>query len=37
LLRSEHRVDLVEIVHQGETPTLITPELLRVMETIEVL
>jgi hypothetical protein len=37
LLRSDHRVDLVELVHQGETPTLITPELLRVMETIEVL
>jgi hypothetical protein len=37
LLRSDHRVDLVEIVHQGDTPTLITPELLRVMETIEVL
>ena len=37
LLRSDHRIDLVEIVHQGETPALITPELLRVMETIEVL
>ena len=37
LLRGENRVDLVEIVHQGETPASITPELLRVMETLEVL
>jgi hypothetical protein len=37
LLRSNHRVELVELVHQGETPALITPEMLRVMETIEVL
>lgn len=37
LLRSENRVDLVEIVHQGETPVAIASELVRVMETLEVL
>jgi hypothetical protein len=35
VLRSEHRVDVVEIVHQGETPAGISDELLRVMETLE--
>jgi len=37
LLRSEHRVDLVEIVHQGETLAGVSDEMLRVMETLELL
>jgi hypothetical protein len=37
LLRSDHRVDLVEIVHQGESIGPVGGELLRVMETLEVL
>lgn len=36
VLRGEHHVDLVEIVHQGETLEGVTQELLRVMETLEV-
>jgi len=35
VLRSEHRVDVVEIVHQGETLAGVGGELLRVMETLE--
>jgi len=37
LLRSEHRIDLVEIVHQGETLAGVSDELLRIMETLELL
>lgn len=37
LLRSDHRVDLVEIVHQGETLAGVSDEMLRVMETLELL
>ena len=37
LIRSEHRVDLVEIVHQGETLVGISDEMLRVMDTLELL
>lgn len=37
LLRSDHRVDLVEIVHQGDTLAGISDEMLRVMETLELL
>lgn len=37
LLRSGHRIDLVAIVHQGETPAGVSDELLRVMETLELL
>lgn len=37
LLRSDHRVDLVEIVHQGETLVGVSDEMLRVMETLELL
>jgi hypothetical protein len=37
LLRSDHRIDLVAIVHQGETLMGVSDELLRVMETLEVL
>lgn len=37
LLRSDHRIDLVEIVHQGETLAGVSDELLRVMETLEIL
>ena len=37
LLRGEHRVELVSIVHQGESIAPIGGELLRVMETLELL
>ena len=37
VLRGDKHVDLVEIVHQGETLEPVTTELLRVMETLEVL
>jgi hypothetical protein len=37
LLRSDHRVDLVEIVHQGATLAGVSDEMLRVMETLELL
>ena len=37
LLRSDRRIDLVEIVHQGESMAPIGGELLRVMETLELL
>ncbi|MDF2698432.1 MAG: hypothetical protein K0S65_6816 [Labilithrix sp.] len=37
LVRSDHRIDLVSIVHQGETLVGVGQELLRVMETLEVL
>ncbi len=37
LLRSEHRIDLVEIAHQGESLVGIGDEMLRVMETLELL
>jgi hypothetical protein len=37
LLRSDHRVDLVEIVHQGDTLAGVSDEMLRVMETLELL
>lgn len=35
VLRSDHRVDLVTIVHQGETLEAVGSELSRVMETLE--
>ena len=35
ILRSDHRIDLVEIVHQGETLAGVSDEMLRVMETLE--
>ncbi len=35
VLRSEHRIDVVEIVHQGDTPAAVGQEMLRVMETLE--
>lgn len=37
LLRNDARVDLVTIVHQGETLAAVSDELLRVMETLELL
>jgi hypothetical protein len=37
LLRGDHRIELVEIVHQGESIAPVGGELLRVMETLEVL
>jgi hypothetical protein len=37
LLRSGHRIELVEVVHQGESVAPIGGELLRVMEMLEVL
>jgi hypothetical protein len=37
LLRSDHRIELVEIVQQGESIAPVGGELLRVMETLEVL
>ncbi|MGO8992062.1 MAG: hypothetical protein ACLQVI_01950 [Polyangiaceae bacterium] len=37
LVRSDRRIDLVEIVHAGATPALVSGELLRVMDTLEVL
>ncbi len=36
LLRNDHRVELVEVVHQGESIAPIGGELLRVMETLDV-
>jgi hypothetical protein len=35
LIRADHRVDLVEIVHQGESIAPVGGELLRVMETLQ--
>jgi hypothetical protein len=35
LLRGEHRIELVQIVHQGESIAPVGGELLRVMETLE--
>jgi hypothetical protein len=37
LARSEHRVVLVQIIHQGETPASVSEELLRVVQTLELL
>ena len=37
LLRSDHRINLVSIVHQGETLVGVSDELLRVMDTLEIL
>jgi hypothetical protein len=37
VLRSEHRVDLLEIVHQGESIAPVGGELLRVVETMQLL
>jgi hypothetical protein len=37
VLRSEHRIDVVQIVHQGDSVAPIGGELLRVMESLEVL
>jgi hypothetical protein len=37
LARSEHRVILVQIVHQGDSPAPVSEELLRVIQTLEVL
>ena len=37
LLRGEHRIELVQIVHQGESLAPIGAELLRVMETLTLL
>jgi len=35
MLRGEHRIELVQVVHQGESIAPIGGELLRVMETLE--
>lgn len=37
LARSDHRIILVQIVHQGETPAPVSDEMLRVVQTLEVL
>ena len=37
LTRSEHRVDLIQIVHQGQTMEQVSPELSRVIETLQLL
>jgi hypothetical protein len=37
LTRSEHRVDLIQVVHQGKTMELVGDELSRVLETLQVL
>ncbi|MFO7178370.1 MAG: hypothetical protein DIU78_006700 [Pseudomonadota bacterium] len=37
VIRGENRIVLVQIVYQGETLTQVTDELLRVLETLEVL
>jgi hypothetical protein len=37
LLRSEHRIDLLEIVHQGESIAPVGGELLRVVDTMQLL
>jgi hypothetical protein len=37
LVRSDHRVDLVEIVHQGESIAPVGGELLRVVDTLQIL
>jgi hypothetical protein len=37
LIRSDHRIDLVEVVHQGESIAPVGGGLLRVMETLELL
>ena len=37
LARSEHRVDLIQIVHQGKTMESVSDELARVIETLQLL
>ena len=37
LARSEHRVDLIQIVHQGKTMESVSTELARVIETLQLL